>query len=318
MPAQPRSEFRVHAAGRAGGLPAAVAHLGPAVLGVGVAHRDVRVDGRLLEVLVIAEAQRRPVDDIHRPGRRLGAGVRQQEILRIEEIIARATDRVAQARRPEHRQVQVEQRTDPVAPQGLAEVLVALRQLPPVARGVAEPGDADRRVDREAFEFDPRALEVGLERAVHEADRGFEVGEEVADPAARRLRHDLGVARRGWFQHPEIQLVVEVEEHPVDGFQRVRHLDHPVNRHHIGCIADARQVGGRGLPGHRRGLGRGHLGRHRRRRRAAASGTCQRQQRQKPAGTVHRASSFARRRPFAPWSAGPAASFARIRATSAS
>ena len=66
------------------------------------------------------------------------------------------------------------------------------------------------------------------ERKVHVVKKSLgepEVVEKVADPDLRGIRHDKVIPLRNRFQHPPINLPVELEHFHIEGFPGIVFLD---------------------------------------------------------------------------------------------
>jgi len=92
------------------------------VLGIGVADGNVRVDGRLRQVLVVPDPKGQLILRLERLDADNDLTVC-RVVDRVEEGVPRQSRRVAQARGPEQRQDDVKSVTEAVFPEGLPKIL---------------------------------------------------------------------------------------------------------------------------------------------------------------------------------------------------
>ena len=86
---------------------------------------------------------------------------------------------------------------------------------------VQKAGETEKGVDQEAAQLLLRPREIQLKRAIDETDREPEVFEKVVHADSHGFGNHLAVSLRHRFEHPEIELVVEVVHASVEGFQRI-------------------------------------------------------------------------------------------------
>ena len=86
---------------------------------------------------------------------------------------------------------------------------------------IEKPPEPPQRIERETTKFPGCAADIRLEQTVDEPDGEGDIREEICHTHPRDLGNDGFVSLRHRFEHPEVELVVEVEHRPVEGLQGV-------------------------------------------------------------------------------------------------
>ena len=156
-----------------------------AALHVGVAHRDVEIEGRLALLANRLEQLSAPVDDVApRAGR--SSRTRESRTYRRSCRSRRSARRYrAGSRAPKSGSTQIGTGRNAPDPERLAEVFVAGSAVRPASPGRRTPPRPDGAVEHEAADVLRGRDRLALEQIVHEHHRIAEIHEEALDRSLR-------------------------------------------------------------------------------------------------------------------------------------
>src|SRR4030066_2097736 len=184
----------------------------------GVTHRDVRIDGRLLEGLIIPDLERCVVHCFVRIDSRafsegqIGTAYIGQG---IHKPVSCKTNPVTEGRRSENRQYEIETMAYAVMAQRLAEISLLFLDAEGIPCNIGCAGNSGDGIKEKPDEFITCRLESELQQIVQHSGGCPEIVVYVAEDNSEIFRNDVGIYLCYGFKHPEIKPVVKVVHHLV-------------------------------------------------------------------------------------------------------